>query len=529
MTQKHLNSNPDANGQVRLAVIYARVSSKDQEREGFSMPAQLNLLRDYGLHNRFKIAQEFEEVETAKKAGRTGFNQMISFLKKNSACRVLIVEKTDRLYRNLKDLVTLDELGVEIHLVKENDVQSSESRSSDKFMHGIKVLMAKNYIDNLSEETRKGMLEKARQGIWPSFAPLGFLNVPGADGKRTIVPDPNLAPIIKHMYEQYATGKYSLKEMVRIARADGFTYRKSGDPVPISTIHKILRNRIYSGDFDFDGVTYPGTYEPIVSRELWEQVQMILDGRRSKKIHGVSVKDQFAFRGLISCGHCGCALVGEIKKGRYVYYHCTGYKGKCPEPYTRQEVLENKFTDLLRGISFSEEVLAWVTGALRTTHLDEKKFHDDAITRLRKEHKRIQDRIDRMYMDKLDGRIDAEFFDRQAAEWRTEQVHILRNIEAHFTANQNYIEEGIKLLQLARRAHELFENQPANEKRKLLDFVLSNSVWKNGELLAEYRQPFDVLAVAVASDHGIKPMGPTRAGKNENWLPKRDSNLRPIS
>jgi len=105
-----------------------------------------------------------------------------------------------------------------------------------------------------------------------------------------------------------------------------------------------------------------------------------------------------------------------------------------------------------------------------------------------------------MYMDKLDGRIDAEFFDRQAAEWRTEQVHILRNIETHATANQNYIEEGIKLLQLARRAHELFENQPASEKRKLLDFVLSNSIWKNGKLLAEYRQPFDVLAVAIASD-----------------------------
>jgi hypothetical protein len=70
-----------------------------------------------------------------------------------------------------------------------------------------------------------------------------------------------------------------------------------------------------------------------------------------------------------------------------------------------------------------------------------------------------------MYMDKLDGRIDNEFFDRQAIAWRTEQVHILRNIETHVAANQSYIEEGIKLMALARRAHELFENQPANEKR----------------------------------------------------------------
>jgi site-specific DNA recombinase len=101
-------------------------------------------------------------------------------------------------------------------------------------------------------------------------------------------------------------------------------------------------------------------------------------------------------------------------------------------------------------------------------------------------------------------------------------VHILRNIETHSTANENYIEEGIKLLQLARRAHELFENQPANQKRKLLDFVLSNSVWKNRKLLAEYRQPFDLFA--VASDQRTRSVQPTHAVENENWLPGMDSN-----
>jgi len=103
-------------------------------------------------------------------------------------------------------------------------------------------------------------------------------------------------------------------------------------------------------------------------------------------------------------------------------------------------------------------------------------------------------------------------------------VHVLRNIETHVTANQNYIAEGIKLLQLARRAHELFENQPANEKRKLLNFVLSNSVWKNGKLLAEYRQPFDLLAVAIASDEQLRSLESARAAENENWLPTLDSN-----
>src|SRR5580698_11353390 len=129
---------------------------------------------------------------------------MISFLKKNNACRVLVVEKTDRLYRNFRDLVTIDELGLEIHFVKENVVLSPDSRSSEKFMHGIKVLMAKNYIDNLSEETRKGMLEKARSGLWPSNAPTGYQNARREDGKKIIATDPAIAPLIAKLFEWYA-------------------------------------------------------------------------------------------------------------------------------------------------------------------------------------------------------------------------------------------------------------------------------------------------------------------------------------
>jgi hypothetical protein len=160
------------------------------------------------------------------------------------------------------------------------------------------------------------------------------MNVVGADGKRTIAPDPDLAPIIRQMYDRYATGRYTLDTIVDLAHADGLAYRKSGVPVPKSTVHKILRNRIYSGDFDFDGATYTGKYEPIVSRELWEQVQDVLTGRGTRKTRK---RDQLAFNGLITCGHCGCALVGDIKKDRYRYYRCPHYKGNCPEPYTREE------------------------------------------------------------------------------------------------------------------------------------------------------------------------------------------------
>ncbi|MGY8737900.1 MAG: recombinase family protein, partial [bacterium] len=115
----------------RKAVLYARVSSKEQEKEGFSIPSQLKLLREYGSTEGVRIAQEYVDVETAKLAGRANFGAMVTHLKANLSIRTLLVEKTDRLYRNLKDWVTLDELDVEIHFVKEGVVLSQDSRSSD--------------------------------------------------------------------------------------------------------------------------------------------------------------------------------------------------------------------------------------------------------------------------------------------------------------------------------------------------------------------------------------------------------------
>ena len=183
------------------AVLCARVSSKDEEREGFSIPAQLKLLRHYARDQHLTIVCEFVDVETAKQSGRSGFGEMVAALRADASCRTILVEKTDRLYRNIKDWMTADDLEVTIHFVKENAIVSRDSRSSDKFLHGIKVLMAKNFVDNLSEEVMKGLLEKAEQGHWPSRAPVGYM-----DNRAThrIEVDSVRGPLIAKLFDWYA-------------------------------------------------------------------------------------------------------------------------------------------------------------------------------------------------------------------------------------------------------------------------------------------------------------------------------------
>jgi hypothetical protein len=382
---------PSADPARRQAVIYARVSSKEQEKEGFSIPAQLKLLKEYAAANGFVVAQEYLDVETAKQVGRAAFGEMVAYLKAHPAIRVMLVEKTDRLYRNLKDWVTVDELDAEMHFPKEGVVLSRESRSSEKFMHGIMGRFAK----------------KAKRG-----------------------------------------------------------------------------------------------------------------------------RHDFAFSGLIACEKCGCAVVGEIKKQRYVYYHCTGYADKCQgnpascrRKHVREEALEAQFTELLTRLRFDDEVLEWVREALHASHADERREHEEAIRRHQAEYKRLDERIHAMYVDKLDGLVDAAFFERMSNQWREEQNRCQREIERLQAADRSYMDEGVQLLELARNAQRLFAKQEPREKRRLLNFLLSNCTWEDGEVVATFHQPFDLLAETAVSAARAAADETAKSAKTEIWLGRSDSNF----
>ncbi len=507
----------------RCAVLYARVSSKEQE-QGYSIRAQQELLRSYATERGMLIQQEFFEVETAKTAGRPVFAEMLRYIQGHASCGVLLVEKTDRLYRNFKDYLTIDELGLEVHLVKENDIQTKDSRSGAKFMHGIRVLMAKNYIDNLREEVQKGLRTKAAQGLFPSYAPLGYMNTKGPDGKRIIVPDPLLGPMITRLFTWFAAGEYSLKALAERAYAEGFRFRRTRNKIPITTLHKILRKRIYMGEFDYAGTTYQGNHEPLASRETWERVQEILDGRHEKKHRKVT--HDFAFSGLVSCGHCGCSLVGEIKKKRYVYYHCTGYRGKCPEPYTREEVLERQFTDSLHDLIIPPPVLEWLQVELITSEVNAQAAREQLLRRDQAEMERLQKRLDVLYDDRLDERIDTITYDNKAAEVRQQQERVRRQVAETQVITLPPATQAVDLMALTSRAAGLFLEQSGTEQRKLLRLVLETANWKGGELRMSFREPFSQLRLSNRASHTNNGQLATAGNDSDVWRRGGDSNPR---
>ena len=174
--------NGTRSSQSPQAVIYARVSTKEQEKEGFSIDAQLKLLRDYASANGYAVLQEYVDVETAKRAGRTNFTEMVGFFKKMKKSkagaemrRVILVEKTDRLYRNLKDWVTLDDLDLELHLVKEKmRLSPADSRSSEKLHAWHQGVDGEKLHRQLVGGSQKGNARKGGAGAIPESSPTGL-------------------------------------------------------------------------------------------------------------------------------------------------------------------------------------------------------------------------------------------------------------------------------------------------------------------------------------------------------------------
>jgi DNA invertase Pin-like site-specific DNA recombinase len=478
------------------AVIYARVSSKDQEREGYSIPAQLKLLREYAQKNDFAIQQEFVDVETAKMAGRKNFGEMVRYLEKSPDCRIVIAEKTDRLYRNLRDCLTLEDMNIEIHLPKEGQIISKDSRSQAKLIHGIHVVLARNYVENLKEEVKKGMREKAEQGIYPSRPPLGYRN---NKLERTIEVDAVKAPIAKRMFELYASGQFSLDLVWKTVKRD-FDVKLSK-----SHVEKLLKNPFYAGSFYWDGKLYPGTHIPLISYTLFDQAQAAFRSHNQPKYK----KRAFAFGGLLRCAYDDCTVTAEIKKNRYIYYRCTGYRGKCALPYFREEELGDRLGQVLKDIHIPDDVLAQLLQSLLHDKSRGEAHGKSESEKLRTRLAQVRRRTEQAYLDKLDGKITEVFWAAKSSEWNQEEQQILMALAGLEQQSPENLLDGARILELANKAYFLYLRQPPAEKAKLLRVVLSNCKIDAASVEPTYRKPFDLIFQRV---------------KNEGWLPGLDSN-----
>jgi site-specific DNA recombinase len=489
---------------MQSAVIYARVSSREQEREGYSIPAQRKLLNEYARVRGFRVQKEFIDVESAKNPGRKEFGSMLRLLQSDPQCRTVLVEKTDRLYRNRTDSIAFEELiesrNVEVHLVKEGRVIAKYSRSQDKFMHDIHVAVAKHYSENLREEVKKGMREKAEQGIYPGRAPFGYKN---NTATRDIEVDPQRAPVLSKIFEMYASGQYSLTTLREAL------LKTLGVRINRSYLETILKNPFYIGRFVWQGIEYKGTHEPLISLELFQRVQDTFAGWNKPKFR----KHDFAFAGLLTCAHDGCTVTNELQKGKYVYYRCSHGRGKCDLPYMREEFLSERLGELLKQIYVPETIARTIVDSLDADRNRSERKRQEQMAALKQRLTALRTRMDQLYEDKLDSKITEEFWKHKQAEYADQERTIetaLSSLSTPTTSDRVLTVQ--RIFELANKAHFLYVTRNSAERGQLLKSVLLNCATDGVSLWPTYRKPFDLIF---------------QRAKNEEWSGREDLNLRP--
>ncbi len=351
-------------------VVYLRVSTKDQalkadSEEGYSIPAQRDACVKYIKEKGWKLIDEYlDRGESARSARRPQLQEMLGRIAKQKDVQVVIVHKIDRLARNMEDHVAIKAILTKAGCSLVSVVENFEDNASGHLVEGIHALMAEFYSANLGAETKKGMVQKTKQGGWAGMAPLGYLNIQTPmNGRllRSIEVDEERAPFVKQLFDLYATGDFSLHELEEKLYKLGFRSKGTAKQLP-GKVHKsrlasMVQNPFYIGTIRWNGIETKGIHQPLISKDLWDRVQEVV------KVRNVAGerrrKHPHYLRGTVYCGECGSRMSSDIKtkNGKeYLYFYCLGQKRRngCKQKYISGEDLEKLIVDTYKTFQMPE-------------------------------------------------------------------------------------------------------------------------------------------------------------------------------
>ena len=477
------------------AILFCRVSSREQEIDGYSLPAQEKLLKEYALKQGFnpREIKIFSISESASgKKQRQIFMEMLSYIEIHKI-NIIICEKVDRLTRNLKDAVDINDwLNANperhVHFVKEGVVLDRDSKSNEKFIWNIKVAVAQYYIDNLSEEVKKGQKEKLAQGWLPTTPPVGYKTI-GDKGHKIHIIDDEKAPLVRKMFADYDSGNCSLRTLTVKMELAGLRNRY-GKKIVMSRIHELIQNPFYIGKNRWNGILTQGEHEPLIEKDLFDRVQRRLKGRGGP----VYSRHFFLFNKIMRCKECDGAITWEIHKG-IIYGHCHHYNPCSQTKWVKEVDVDWSLAPVFEGLEIkSKRIQAWIHKALKESHQDETQYYSSVVSELTKEHERIKTRLDRLYDDKMDGKITEDFYNMKFKKYSEDRDTVLESINKHANADTKYLEKGINFYELSQEAKEKYLNtKDIESKRILLNDVFASLTIGEGKLYFEFTKQFKLL------------------------------------
>lgn len=365
------------------------------------------------------------------------------------------------------------------------------------------------------QRTKNAMTQKYKERWWPSWAPIGYLNI-NKEGRisgkgfcpekqqlldalerplKRIEPDPIIAPLVKEAFKKYASGDYSYLKLTHILHKKGLRTR-NGKPIAHSSIQQMLTNTFYYGLMKWGKpkkMEVMGLHEPLISKKLFDTCQLVAAKHRNFVIR--ERKHNFLLRGIVFCNQCGQRYTAEWHKitrskdrDKIAYYHCAK-RTPCKSKYVESEELENKVANLLKGIKFNKGFTDKVTSKVKRYLKDRNKIEAKERnlllrkrTALTNKRKVLEDRL-------MDETIQRDTFKRLHNELQVDINTIdtdLAKMESTRKFDFDLLEE---VLALTRNIPKTYKEAPVFLKRKYLNFFFDQIFVDNKNIVKSAFSP----------------------------------------
>jgi site-specific DNA recombinase len=494
-------------------VIYARKSTESEDRQILSIDSQVKELREYAQNQNLEVARVFTESMSAKSPGRPIFNELMSLIEKGKF-DLILCWKLDRLARNPVDGGALiwameKEQLKNIHTPQRTFINTG----NDKFWMQLEFGMAKKYVDDLSDNVKRGRRAKIERGWFPGMPPLGYLNDRNAG---TIIRDPKRFQIVRKLWDLMLSGAHAPYRIMLLAdERFGLRTRQykrfGGNPLALSMIYALFKNPFYYGVIRNRGELFRGKHEAMVTKAEFDRVQELLDDRAKPR----PKRHVFAFTGLIKCGECGASITAEDRINRqgheYIYYHCTKRKRpiRCKQKHIEVNHLETQISEFLGSLTISREIKDWIIRLLQEMNEDEMRKDRATIESLNRRSEACVKELSELLNMKLRGMLTDDEYNGKKQELENERIRIRELTEDSNDRFTQVIRRCEEAFEFAHVAKNKFDNGTLEEKRAILSYTGSNLVLKDGILRIEAKKPFalikTMLSVSCANNIRFEP------------------------
>ena len=501
--------------------LIARVSDPTQK---IALPAQKKKLYDYADKKGWVEDVDYKYVEfdeTAFKENRVKFQDaVIAPLLEAKGTSICVFDKVDRFSRDSSSdekniLMKLLKRGaIEIHFPSDNLYMHKNSPATDLFHLDVNVALAGYYSSAIRDNVRRRFDQMLNDGIWVGRAPIGYLNyIVSEDDKgnkiRGIKKDPERDYHIHRGFELRSTG-LPYKAIAKQLKKDGLVSKtKKHIPITSTQWEQILNNPFYHGEMRFMDKLYPHYYDPIIERWLWDKCQDVKNQRSNGRTKYNS--KPFLFK-TMKCEECGYSIAFDgPKKDGNVYGKCTEYKGKHGAKWVQEKKLIAQVKTLLKDIRVPDEIMPDIIAEIEKNHSSEQKFYINTKKRLQKEYDTLDEEVTSLFEDRKAFKTRPELFERMVKQREVRQKVILQDLEDHSNGDKAFVIGASYIIEVCSKATELFEAESSTieQKRYLLDFVLSSITLKGEKLKLTLKEPFDAILLM---------------SKSGNWLRGLDSN-----